>query len=170
MTFWAIPAVCIISHICSKEVISETHRDSLSTVPVLAASQNHTPKGIICIQPCFLFVRAVLSYWTRFSPGSYTEEPINFLMFVVGGFHPMNMRVSLTALMPLSIHPQTEELPQGQKNKKVLLLSLSRNCIWSFLSLFLSGKGLEKKNLYPQAIWANRWVSWKLSSLYYGTQ
>lgn len=142
MTFWAIPATCIVSHICSKEVISQTHKDSMSTVPVLAGSQNHIPKGIICVQQCFLFVKAVLIYWTRFSPGSYTEETIHFLTSMGGGFHLMN--ISLPALMPLSIHPQTEELPQGQKNKKVFLLCPSRNCSWSFSVPFWEGFGEEK--------------------------
>lgn len=59
MAFWATPVTCIVPHICSKEMISQAHKDSMST-----ACQFTKPcsKGIICIQQCFLSVRAVLSY------------------------------------------------------------------------------------------------------------
>lgn len=68
MTIWAIPAACIVSHICGKDVISQAHQDfrlcvrPSSLCTFLQVHRATFPKAIICVQQCFLFLRAVLSY------------------------------------------------------------------------------------------------------------
>lgn len=100
---------------------------ALRPVPVHKAT---LPKVIICIQQRFLFPRAVLNYRTKF-PQEVTQRNLFICSRLwVGELHHMNIPASLTSLI-LSCHshthPQTEGLPRGQKNKKVL--SQSRNCV-----------------------------------------
>lgn len=97
-----------------------TQTSSLRLVLLVRAAA--LPEATPCGQRCF-FSGSSSQLLNKVSPGNYTEEPIHLLMSVgVGAISHAHTSVTHFSdpVMPLSTHPQTEELPQGQKNKKVL--------------------------------------------------
>lgn len=120
---------------------------------LLSQRQPSVADGAFCLG-------AVLSYWTRF-PQEIIQRNLFICSYLwVGGLYHMHIPVLVTSLI-LSC-PSLPTLRQNsfhtvRRTKRSFLLS--RNCIWSFLFLFLSGNYLEMKNLYLHAIWDNIWAS-----------